>query len=54
MPTLEEYERRVAELETGEEPARSEDVCDLLSSIFTARWTTADERNQVQRLNLPA
>jgi hypothetical protein len=50
MPTLEEYERRVAELEPAKQPARSEDVCYLLSSIFTARWTTAEEQNQAQRL----
>jgi hypothetical protein len=50
MPSSEEYERRVAGLESGEQPARPEDVCDLLSSIFTARWTTGEERDQAQRL----
>jgi len=49
MPTLEEYERRVAELGAGMQPAHGKDVCDLLSSIFTARWTTTEERNQAQR-----
>jgi hypothetical protein len=50
MPTLEEYERRVAELETGNEPTGTEDVCSLRNRIFTARWKTTDEQDQAQRL----
>jgi hypothetical protein len=50
MPTFEEYERRVAELETGHEPARREDIYALLNGIFMAQWETAEDRNQAQGL----